>query len=95
MEEVVGKVRNNLTSSVKEALDPTTLSQAQPNTGRKSNAGLISANDVFRSYRCVFSYCPRSAWSKGAKISGCDAARKFDIHIVANSAVSIILSRFL
>lgn len=95
MEEVVGKVRNNLTSSVKEALDPTTLSQAQPNTGRKSNAGLISANDVFHSYRCVFSYCPRSAWSKGAKISGCDAARKFDIHIVANSAVSIILSRFL
>ncbi|KAK2555597.1 Conserved oligomeric Golgi complex subunit 5 [Acropora cervicornis] len=33
VEEVVNKVRNNLTSSVKEALDPTTLSQAQPNTG--------------------------------------------------------------
>lgn len=48
VEEVVNKVRNNLTSSVKEALDPTTLSQAQPNTGRKSS-GPLDANDIFRS----------------------------------------------
>lgn len=38
VDEVVTKVRDNLTSSVQEALDPNTLSQAQPNTGRKPEA---------------------------------------------------------
>ncbi|XP_068713905.1 conserved oligomeric Golgi complex subunit 5-like [Montipora foliosa] len=33
LDEVVKTVRDNLTNSVKEALDSTTLSQAQPNTG--------------------------------------------------------------
>ena len=38
--EVVDKVRENLTTSVKEALDPNTLSQIQPNAG-KENKKLI------------------------------------------------------
>ena len=38
VDEVVTKVRDNLKSSVQEALDPNTLSQAQPNTGRKFEA---------------------------------------------------------
>lgn len=101
MEEVVNKVRNNLTSSVKEALDPTTLSQAQPNTGRKSS-GPLSANDVFPStlgimkekkkYRSLV-IVPAVLWPGGAKVRGCDAAASrthveiVNIHIVANSAV--------
>lgn len=33
VDEVVNKVRDNLKNGVKEALDPNTLSQAQPNAG--------------------------------------------------------------
>ena len=40
--KVVTKVRDNLRSSVQEALDPKTLSQAQPNTGRILSAAIES-----------------------------------------------------
>ena len=37
--EVVNKVRDNLKNGVKEALDPNTLSQAQPNAGIGKSVG--------------------------------------------------------
>ena len=37
--EVVNKVRDSLKNGVKEALDPNTLSQAQPNAGRGNTMG--------------------------------------------------------
>ena len=39
VDEVVNKVRDNLKNGVKEALDPNTLSQAQPNAGIGNTMG--------------------------------------------------------
>ena len=40
--EVVNKVRDNLKSGVKEALDPNTLSQVQPNAGIHVHKGILA-----------------------------------------------------